>query len=118
MNIERDQGLLVWQWSIYRDGHRDRYNLVVHALTVPLFIVGSLVLSSALLMRAWGLAAVGLGAMVVAMALQGRAHKREHTPPAPFRGPWDFLARVFAEQWVTFPRFVLTGEFGRAWCLE
>jgi hypothetical protein len=56
----------------------------------------------------------GLAAMFTAVAAQGAGHRRE-TPPAPFRGPTDFVARFFAEQWVTFPRYVLSGEFGKAW---
>jgi hypothetical protein len=32
-----------------------------------------------------------------------------------FRGPGDFLARFFAEQWFTFPRYVLSGRFADAW---
>jgi hypothetical protein len=30
-------------------------------------------------------------------------------PPEPFAGTANFLARLFAEQSVTFPRFVLSG---------
>jgi len=31
----REGGLLAWQWSQYVPGHRDRRNLLVHILTVP-----------------------------------------------------------------------------------
>ena len=27
----------------------------------------------------------------------------------------DWAARLFVEQWVTFPRYVLSGGFARAW---
>jgi hypothetical protein len=53
--------------------------------------------------------------MALAVALQGRGHAVERTSPAPFRGPLDVVARLFAEQWITFPRFVLSGGFARAW---
>lgn len=33
----------------------------------------------------------------------------------PFRSPFDVLARLVVEPWVTFPRFVLSGGFVRAW---
>jgi hypothetical protein len=49
------------------------------------------------------------------MAVQGRGHRLEKNAPVPFRGPLDVLARIFVEQWVTFPRFVLSGGFARAW---
>ena len=47
------------------------------------------------------------------MAMQGRGHRRER--PAPFAGALDMILRIFAEQLITFPRFVLSGEFARAW---
>jgi len=106
--------LIPWQWSLYPVGHQDRQNLLTHALTVPLFLAGTLLVPLALVGGA-GLAVVGPALMVGAMALQGRGHKREATPPVPFRGPLDVLARIFAEQWITFPRFVLSGGFRAAW---
>jgi hypothetical protein len=53
--------------------------------------------------------------MVAAILLQGRGHAIEVTRPVPFEGPLDVVARLFAEQWVTFPRYVLSGGLGRAW---
>jgi len=86
----------------------------VHALTVPLFQMGTLTLLTAPFVSGW-LAALGFGAMAAAMAMQGRTHRLERTAPVPFRGPGDVVARIFAEQWMTFPRYVASGEFGRAW---
>ncbi len=100
---------------MYREGHRDRRNLAVHVLTVPLFLLGTCAVLAAAVVGGWWLAAAGLGAMALASALQGRTHKLEQTAPAPFRGPGDVLARLFVEQWVTFPRYLLSGEFARAW---
>ena len=52
--------------------------------------------------------------MAVSMILQGRGHKGEAVPPAPFSSPANALSRIFLEQWITFPRFVLTGAWWRA----
>ncbi len=49
------------------------------------------------------------------LILHGRGHKLEPTAPVRFRGPGDFAARIFIEQWFTFPRYVLTGQLARAW---
>jgi len=57
----------------------------------------------------------GIGTMATAVALQGHTHAREQTPPAPFLGLADVVMRIFLEQWVTFPRYVLSGAFGRVW---
>jgi hypothetical protein len=110
----RDGGLVRWQWLLYPVGHRDRRNLALHAVTNPLFLAGTCAVVAS---PAAGLAvgAAGLAAMITGMAAQGRGHKQEQTPPVPFRGPADLLGRFFVEQWVTFPRFVLSGGFARAW---
>jgi hypothetical protein len=52
---------------------------------------------------------------VLVIAAQGRGHKGEATRPVPFRGPLDVVARLFVEQWLTFPRYVLSGGFAQAW---
>lgn len=31
-----------------------------------------------------------------------------------FSSPWNAVVRLLAEQWVTFPRFVLSGQWGKA----
>lgn len=113
--IERTpSNLLAWQWRGYGSAHQDRANLAVHACSAPLFIAGSATLVAA----PWvglGWAVGGALAAVAAIAAQGRTHKLEANGPAPFRGPADVVLRIVAEQWVTFPRFVLSGQFFRAW---
>jgi len=115
MDSERKGGILVWQWSRYAATHRDRRNLLVHALTAPLFLMGVCALVSGLLQARWVLAGVGLLGVALPVVLQGRTHKLETNAPAPFRGPADVAARLFVEQWVTFPRYVLSGGFASAW---
>ena len=105
--------LLAWQWGLYPTGHRDRKNLMIHILTVPLFQIGTLALVASPFVGAL-FAVGGAAAMLGAMAAQGAGHRKE-TPPVPFLGPLDFLSRLFVEQWVTFPRFVLSGGFLRSW---
>jgi len=104
---------LAWQWEQYPSGHRDRVNLFIHATTMPLFGAG--VLLAAAVPWLGPLALAGVLLLPLAMAIQGRGHRRECTPPAPFAGALDVISRIFAEQLVTFPRFVLSGEFARAW---
>jgi hypothetical protein len=111
--MDKRDGLLRWQLALYPGNHRNRRNLVLHILTVPLFMAGTVAL--ALAWRWHWLAAAGPAAMLAAMALQGRGHAREHEAPVPFAGPLDVVQRIFVEQWVTFPRFVASGGFARAW---
>jgi len=106
--------LLHWQRELYDDGHRDRTNLLIHLATWPLFVGGfvSLVTSP---VAGWPFALAGLVAMAGAMALQGRGHRQETTPPVPFEGAGDVVSRILAEQLITFPRYLFGGGFARAW---
>lgn len=113
MDDQRPGGLVTWQWQLYPHNHADRGNLVLHVVTVPLFWLGTLAPLVALVTTPW-LALAAL-AMPVAMAAQGRGHRRESVAPVPFRGPADVVGRIVAEQWLTFPRFVLSGGLARAW---
>ncbi|MFL5088186.1 MAG: Mpo1-like protein [Xanthobacteraceae bacterium] len=107
------QRLLAWQWSDYTAKHRDRGNLVLHAVAVPLFLLSTIVLATALVTREGVATVVALAGMGVSVLLQGRGHAREREAPTPFDGTGDFVTRFFVEQWVTFPRFVLSGGWLR-----
>lgn len=109
-----DGPVLAWQWSTYAANHREKVNLVIHLATVPLFHLG---LAAVVLGAFVGAPFIvgGLVAMVLALGAQAVGHRREATAPVPFRGPSDAVVRLVAEQLVTFPRFVGTGAFDRAW---
>jgi len=106
--------LLRWQWNGYPRYHQSRINLLIHIIAVPLFLLGTIVLAAAIIQVSLLLAAVAIGCIVVAVALQGRGHRLEAVPPEPFSGPLNFVSRLFLEQWVTFPRFVISGGSGAA----
>jgi len=114
METTREGGLLAWQLRGYPKTHRSRRILLVHAVTAPLFVLGTIGLVLAPLANMW-LLAFALPAMLIPVALQGRAHRLEEAKPAPFLGAADFAIRLFVEQWVTFPRFVASGDFSRLW---
>ncbi len=103
-----------WQWDGYHRFHRSRANLLLHIVAVPLFLCGNVGLVSALARGAWLVALGALASMAVSVALQGRGHRTEDNPPEPFTSPFNAVGRIFLEQWVSFPRFVLTGGFARA----
>jgi hypothetical protein len=102
-------GLLRRQWEGYGTYHQDRRNVVVHLVAVPAFMLGNVLAlaGAALLSPMLLVAGVALGAG--SLAAQGRGHRLEPVPPLPFAGPADFVKRLLAEQWITFPRFVLSG---------
>jgi hypothetical protein len=106
--------LLRWQWQGYARNHQAQSNLLLHIALVPLFLAGNVVFVAAVVRLSWWLALVGIVATFVSIALQGRGHKAEANPPEPFTGVGNALSRIFLEQWVTFPRFVLSGGWFRA----
>jgi hypothetical protein len=106
MNITE---LLRWQWEGYPRYHHSRRNLLLHIVFVPMFLVANISLVIALVQRSWLGALVAVFAMMASIALQGRGHRAEAVPPAPFTGAANAIARIFLEQWFTFPRFVLSG---------
>jgi Protein of unknown function (DUF962) len=108
------ESLLSWQWNLYAGNHCDRRNLLIHILSVPFFQAGTLMLACSPVMG-WVFAPAGLGTMAVVMIMQGRGHKLEKEPPVPFRGPLDVVGRILLEQWINFPRFVLSGGWAKAW---
>jgi len=106
--------LLEWQWQGYPRYHGSRTNLLIHIVAVPLFLASNVALVFALLRGAPWVALAAGGGMLVSLALQGRGHRIETVPPEPFSGPGQAVARLFFEQWLTFPRFVLSGGWWRA----
>lgn len=106
--------MLRWQWDGYPRYHQSRANLLLHIVVVPLFLVANVVLVVALINAWWIAALVSAGVMTASVALQGRGHGKESVPPEPFTGPRNAVLRIFLEQWVTFPRFVLSGGWWKA----
>ena len=106
--------LVRWQWEGYPRYHRSRFNLLLHIAAVPMFLVGNVALVAALAQLSWHIGIGAVVAMVLSVALQGRGHRHEPMPPESFTSPLNAVSRIFLEQWVTFPRFVLSGRWARA----
>jgi hypothetical protein len=93
----------------YPKFHRNRVNLLIHLVAVPLFVAsvfgalwcafqGHLFLSVALLIGS-----------AISLASQRYGHKLEETPPIPFSGPGNYIRRILVEQFLSFPRFLISG---------
>ena len=112
---KRLPNLPAWQWRGYRHNHRHPANLVLHLIAVPLFILGVLLVLSGV----WGLdlsqIAVGVIALLAGLGLQRQGHRLEAEQPEPFANRKDAVQRLLTEQFITFPRFVLSGAWWRAW---
>lgn len=106
--------LLSWQWEGYPRFHQNRVNLLLHIVAVPTFIASAIALIASLATMQWVGAVVALLLLAAAFGVQGMGHKREANPAIPFDGPVDTITRIIAEQFITFPRFVLSGGWRSA----
>jgi len=94
--------------------HKNRTNLLLHIVVVPLFVLGFVYAVVAAFQGRWLAALLSFLLPVFSLAVQGVGHKKEPNPPLPFDGPGEFLTRIFTEQFYRFPKFVLSGDWLRA----
>jgi hypothetical protein len=106
--------LIQWQWEGYTEFHRSRLNLLMHIILVPGFICANLYLILSLIEGRYIGALLSQFGMALSIALQGVGHKRESQPSIPFTSALNAVSRLLVEQWINFPRFVLTGGWWRA----
>src|SRR5262245_17767673 len=111
--LSKSSGVLRRQWSNYSAGHQHPTNLLIHLFAVPLFMLATIGVISAVIWPSWTLGIFSLIGMFVSVALQGRGHALEPVKPEPFSGGLNFLRRLFGEQWITFPRFFFSGSWLR-----
>jgi hypothetical protein len=109
------ENLVSWQFQHYPEGHTDRRNLTIHLITVPLLWLVTLEVIAGVIQGRWLSPVSWLVMFAIAVVLQGRGHKLEHNPPLPFQSKLDVIVRLLTEQYVTFPRYLLSGGFARAW---
>ena len=106
--------LIQWQWNDYATYHLSRNNLLLHIVAVPIFLIANIALVLALLQGNWSRALVSLVVMALSFAAQAVGHGKEANPSIPFASPANAFGRIFAEQWINFPRYVLSGSWWRA----
>ena len=107
--------LPAWQYAGYPKNHAHRLNLLLHIITAPMFMAGTLGCVFYLIQLNWLFAAICFGAMLLVIVMQGIGHGREKVKPDPFLSPLDFVARFFTENFFTFWRFVFSGQWFAAW---
>jgi hypothetical protein len=106
--------LIQWQWEGYTEFHCSKLNLLVHIVLVPCFICANLYLIYSLINGYYLFALFSSAGMGLSIGLQGVGHKREAQPSIPFTGAFNAVSRLLVEQWISFPRFVLSGGWWRA----
>ncbi len=107
--------IVATQIADYPRVHRDRNNLKIHILAVPMFWAGAIALLIALATLTWIAAVLGAALLLASMGLQAWGHKQEGEAPMPITSPLNFAIRITTENLYVFPRYVLSGGWGRAW---
>jgi hypothetical protein len=95
--------------------HTHRTNLLIHLVAVPLFILAHVGLFAAIAYRKPLPALTCVGLAVVSLGLQRKGHALEAQAPEPFSNGWNFATRLYTEQFYTFPKFLLSGDFQKNW---
>jgi hypothetical protein len=103
------------QIADYPRVHRSRNNLKIHIMAVPMFWAGFIALAIGAATLTLSAALIGALLLLLSAALQGWGHKIEAEPPAPFASPFEGVIRLTTENLYVFPRYVLSGGWGRAW---
>ncbi|MEO1348001.1 MAG: terminase [Cyanobacteria bacterium J06635_15] len=99
----------------YSHVHAHRTNLLIHSVAVPLFILAHVGLVAAISSRKPLPALTCVGVAAASLGLQRKGHALEVQAPEPFSNGWNFATRLYTEQFYTFPKFVLSGEFQESW---
>jgi len=108
------------QWSDYAERHRNKTHLMIKVVAVPLVWFAVILAVGALLLMLMPHVS-GLGTLVWALLMAGlslfvQSHGAgmESAKSPPFALTKDYAQWVAADQFVNFPRFVLTGEWLKA----
>ncbi len=107
--------LIQWQWESYRHFHRSQNNLLIHIVAVPFFLIANLALIIGVVNLNFLVSLLAIVLMAISLAAQGKGHKMEPNPSIPFSGPFNAVQRLLIEQWINFPRFVISGAWWDAW---
>ena len=99
--------------SEYETGHRNRTNLLIHLIAVPVFCISGFGILVTLASMQPTATLLFLVLSLGALALQGYGHKLEAIPPAPFSSPFDMLKRILIEQYVLFWRLLFSKLLGK-----
>ena len=102
--------LTAWAWDETAPVHRSRANLLIHIVAVPLFVAGHVLVIASFFMDLRLLIAA-LACVLISLVMQQRGHAMEQTKVHPFAGPYDFLRRLYVEQFYNFWRFLFSGRW-------
>ena len=99
----------------YQRVHSTRSNLLIHLVAVPLFVMSTVLWILALLVGAIPAVMVWTVTAIIAVMLQRHGHRREPESQPEVTGALAIAGQWFAEQFVIFPWFVVSGGWLKQW---
>ena len=96
----------------------DKMNFILLGIGMAIIIIGFLLIVSGVFSLSLVSFAVGIVGILAGLALQRHGHSLEAEASEPFSDRKDAVQRLVVEQFLTFPRFVLSGGWWRAWRLR
>ncbi len=87
----------------------------MHLIAVPLFVVAHFFLIAGVLNPDGATLFWALGALLLSLLLQMRGHALEENHAPPFRDARDCVRRIYAEQFINFRQFVISGQWYVSW---
>ena len=116
---QQDTSYIAMTWCEFQRVHQTRSSLLVHCLMVPVFAIG--VIAGFYLTLNNGIA-VGwpyFALALVSFAAQGISHKTlERNALPPMTGLLEIPRRFLIEQYLSWPRALLSGTIVRLWNSE
>ena len=106
--------LIQWQWKDYHTFHQSKTNLIIHIVTMPIFVLALLCVIYFAVQLQWMASAISFIVMLIAFGAQGYGHSLEANPSIPFANAKQAVQRIFLEQVINFPRYVINGGFIKA----
>jgi len=83
--------------------------MIIHIVSVPVFVLGTLSLFVSLIELSPIGMLISILVVVIAFGAQGFGHSKERISPESFATPGQAIVRILSEQFITFPRYVLSG---------
>ena len=117
LEINRDamslRELVAWVWRNTDATHRNPWNLLIHLICAPLFVLAHLLIVLAMLSGSLSALFMGLVSIASSMVSQQFGHLLEEQQQPAYSGARDVFVRIYCEQFYTFWRFLLSGKWVR-----
>ncbi len=91
--------------------HWSKKNLIIHIFAVPIFIISNISILYWIFQLNIIVILLSFWLIWFSLLLQWKWHKLETNKPKKFSSKWDFIKRIYIEQFITFPLFLISWNY-------